>query len=125
MTASKTFDVASSGSQVLKFNGHPQYDALRVEFDSANSTGTDVDVTFKVDSETYDDAPAFGSFDATVKSTTAVDASTGDPHVGNTAMSRTVAVEIDETSGVGGVEGTVYAHNTSDPAQNADSFANR
>lgn len=127
MTAEKTFDVAASGDTVLYFNGHPDYDALRVDFDSANSTGTDVDVTFKIDADYQEDAKevGYGSLDATVKSVTAVDPSGGDPSEGNTALGRTVAVKIDETSGVGSVAGTVYAHNASDPAQNADAFAQR
>lgn len=127
MTAQKDFDVSSGGSQVLMFRGHPDYDAYRVEFDSNNSGSTATDVTFKVDSDTIGDAPAFGSFDATMDddSVTGLDVSTGDPHVGSMAAGRTVAVEINETGNTNGAEGTVYAHNASDPAQNADAFAQR
>jgi len=120
---SKTFSVTGGGSQVLMFNGHSRYDAFRVEFNSGNSDDTSTDVTIKVDSETYEDAPDFGSFDATVVSETGLDVSGGDPHVGTEASSRTVAVEVSTASA--SAEGTVYSHNASDPAQNAAAFANR
>jgi hypothetical protein len=124
----KDFDVATGGSTVLYFRGHPQYDALRVEFDGASGS-TDSDVTVKVD--TNDDvndveSNGFGAMDAEVYAETAVDPSSG-VSVGTTALARTVAVEIDETTNTGAqnAAGTVYLHNSSDPAENAQSFANR
>lgn len=123
----KTFDVASGGSTVLYFRGHPSYDAFRVEFDSGNSASTATDVTFKVDSNDEIDEVSdagFGAMDATVHTTTGADPSAGD-HVGTDASSRVVAVEIDETGSTDNAAGTVYAHNASDPAQNAQAFANR
>lgn len=126
MTAQKSFDVAAGGSQVLYFRGHPQYDALRVEFDGGNSGSTDVDVTYNADTRNnLDDVEAdgFGDMGYTVSTATGLDASSG-VNDGETGLARTVAVEINET-GAGDAQGTVYAHSESDPAENADAFASR
>lgn len=127
MTAQKSFDVAAGGSQVLYFRGHPQYDALRVEFDGANSGSTAVDVTYNADTRNnLDDVEAdgFGAMDYTVSTATGLDASAG-VNDGETGLARTVAVEVNETGGTSGAQGAVYAHNESDPAENADAFASR
>lgn len=127
MTASKSFNVSAGGSTVLYFNGHPDYDSMRVEFDGANSGSTSTDVTYKTDTNNNFNevkSAGFGSMDYTVKTSTGLDPSTG-VHDGNTAMSRIVAVEINEQGATSNAQGTVYLHNSSDPAENADSFANR
>jgi hypothetical protein len=127
MAPSKTFSVSSNGSSVLYFTGHELYDALRVVPDTASSGSTSTDITVKVDSnndlqEVKSDG--FGSMDATVDTFTGVDF-TAQNNNGTTKMARTVAVEIDETSGGGSADGTIELHSKDDPAQNADSFAAR
>jgi len=130
MPPSKDFTVADAGTEVVYLNGYPRYDAIRVEFDSANSGSTNTDLTYKVDTndELGDvESNGFASMDYQVDSTADIDPSTGDPHDGTTALGRTVAVQIVEDDGVsnGGVEGTVYLHSSTDNAETADSFANR
>lgn len=125
-TPSKSFDVAASGSTVLYFRGHPQYDAVRVEFDGS-STSADTDVTYKTDPESEVDvveSAGFGSMANTVQSTTALDPSSGATD-GTDALARTVAVEINEQGTTGNAAGTVKLHSSSDPAENAANFANK
>lgn len=127
MAPSKSFDVASGGSTVLYFRGHPRYDAFRVDFDSGSSGSAATDVTYKIDSESeinVVESNGFGSMDATVKADTGLDPSAG-ASSGTEAAGRVVAVEINETGATSNAAGTVYAHNASDPAQNAAAFAQR
>jgi hypothetical protein len=126
-TPSADFDVAGGGSDVMYFSGHPRYDAVRVDFDDGSSSSLNTDVTVKIDDN--DDvsdimAGGFGSMDATVYSASGVDPSSG-ASAGTDALGRVVAVEIDEQSGTDNAAGSVVLHSASDPAQNAQAFANR
>lgn len=125
MTASKDFDVSSSGSDVLYFRGHPSYDAIRVEFDGASGSA-DTDVTYRVSENDFENVngTSFGSVGYQVGSSTALDPSSG-AHDGEVSLARTVAIEINEQGGVGNAAGTVYLHNSSEEAQNAHAFANK
>jgi len=113
------------------FRGHPRYDALRIEFNSANTDSTSADVEVKVDSNdevSEVESNGFASMDATVFSESGIDASSTDETRGTEAMSRVVAVQISETEGTNtgeSVEATVKLHDASDPAQNGAAFANR
>lgn len=117
-TPQKTFDLAASGSTVLKFRGHPSYDAFRVDVE--NGAGN-ADINVYVDSDDELDNVDTGS-------ATQVDSATGvasGSSFGSEASGRTVLVEITEASTTDPIDGTVYAHNADDPAQNATAFANR
>lgn len=129
-TPSKTFSAPNAGSDTVYFAAHPRYDALRVEFNSADSGSTSADVEVKVDSNDEVDevqSNGYGSMDAVVYSDVGIDPSSGDPHTGTTAVGRVVAVQVSDTDGAnnGSADGTVYLHNADDPAQNAEAFANR
>lgn len=118
MTAQKSYDLGDGESTVLKFRGHPQYDAYRVENEVQPA-----DVTVYIDTDD-------GLDNVTTGSATQVDSVTGladGANYGTEAAARTVLVEIaDNTTGNGdGPEGVVYAHNASDPAENATAFASR
>lgn len=117
----KSFSVSGSGETVLHFRGHPRYDAVRVDLESGDTGATSTDVTVKVDSN--DEQVSFGSMDATVVSSTGIDASSNDKSVGTTAVARRVAVKV--SPGSSGAGGTVTLHNSSDPAQNAQAFVDR
>lgn len=121
-TPSKSFAVTGGGSDEYFFSAHPRYDALRVELDSANTDSTNTDVTVKVDADDDSDNVSFGSM-TTVYTDTGIDASSSDKNTGTTAVARTVAVQIEPDTN--SAEGTIYLHNSDDPAQNAQAFANR
>lgn len=131
MAPSKSFSVSDNGSQVVYLRGYPRYDAVRVDIDSANSSSTSVDLTFKIDSNdevSEVESNGFSNMDATVHSVTGIDGSAGDPSEGTTAVGRVVAVEVvenDTTTGTENVSGTVSLHQADDPAQSASAFANR
>jgi len=129
-TPSKTFSAPNAGSDTVYFRAHPRYDAVRVEFDSSASGSTSADVEVKIDSNdevSEVESNGFGAMDASVYTDTGIDASTGDPTTGTTAVGRVVAVQVSDTDGGanGTADGTVYLHPESDPAQNAEAFANR
>lgn len=119
--AQKDISVTGGGSDTVYLRGHDQYDAVRIDFDSSNSDGTDVDVTVKTDRNNDLDDLAFGSMETTVLSSTANDVSTGDPSYGTTKLARSVAVEVDVQTG-STAEATVNLHNASDSAMNADAY---
>lgn len=123
-----TQTVSSNGQDTFYFRGHPRYDAVRIDFNSGNSSGTDVDVDIRVrDDDDPRDANSntdYGNM-TEVDSWDAIDPSSGDPTRGTTAMARTMAVRVDETSSGGSVEFDIVRHRSDDPAQNAQSFANR
>lgn len=125
-TPSKSFDVASGGSDTLYFRGHPRYDAVRVEFDSADSGSADTDVTYYVDTnDEVDDVESNGTGAMTqVDSTTTLDPSSGATD-GTERVARVVAVEINEQGGTSNAAGTVKLHSADDPAESAAAFANR
>lgn len=120
MTAQKEYALADGGSTVLKFRGHPRYDAFRVE----NESGSSVDVNVYVSKDDELDEVSTGDADAVqVDSTTGL--GTGSNY-GTEVSARTVLVEVsDNTAGDGDPAGTVYAHDASDAAENAAAFANR
>jgi len=125
-TPQKSFDVTGGGSSAFFFRAHPRYDAVRVEFDSGNTTDTNTDVTVKIDSndEVSDvQSNGFGSMDATVYTDTGIDASSSDVNTGTDAVGRTVGVQIEPDTA--DAAGTIYLHPADDPAQNASAFANR
>jgi len=118
MTAQKSYDLGDGESTVLKFRGHPRYDAFRVENEVQPA-----DVTVYVGTDDELD-------NVTTANATEVDSVTGlaaGSNYGTEAASRTVLVEIaDNTTADGdGPEGTVYGHDADDPAENATAFANR
>lgn len=115
---SKTFDLSASGSTVLKFNGHPGYDAFRVDVEGG-SGNANVNVYVSKDDEL--DNVTTGSA-ALVDSTTGVGSGSS---FGSEVSARTVLVEITEGSTSDPIDGTVYGHNASDPAENGAAFANR
>lgn len=126
----KSFSAPNAGSDTVYFRAHPRYDAIRVEFDSANSGSTSADVEVKIDSNDEVDeveSNGFGAMDASVYSDTGIDTSSGDPSTGTTAVGRVVAVQVSDNDAAanGTADGTVYLHNASDPAQSAEAFANR
>lgn len=130
MAPSKDFSAADAGSDTVYLPGHPRYDAIRIEFDSANSGSTSADVTVKVDHNndvSEVESNGFGSVDYQVESWTGIDASSGDPTRGTTALGRVVAVQVSDSDGAanGSADGTVYLHDSSDPAENGQAFANR
>jgi hypothetical protein len=117
----KSYDLAEDGSTVLKFRGHPNYDAFRVENDDTEP----VDVTVYVNPDDELDNVSTGDADTSQVDSADVAA---DANYGTTASARTVLVELAESaeSDTGdGPSGTVYGHNASDPAENATAFANR
>lgn len=111
----KSYALGDGESTVLKFRGHPRYDAFRVENDG---TG-EVDVTVYVNTDDELD-------NVTTGNSTEVDSTTlaASSNYGTEASSRTVLVEMVEGTGTGAA-GTVYGHNANDPAENATAFANR
>jgi hypothetical protein len=118
MTAQKSYDLGNDESTVLKFRGHPRYDAFRVENEAKPA-----DVTVYVDTD--DELENVDTNSATqVDNTTGLGAGS---NYGTKASSRTVLVEIADNDGSDsdGPNGVVYAHDASDPAQNATAFASR
>jgi hypothetical protein len=111
----KSYDLGDGESTVLKFRGHPEYDAFRVENDA---TG-EVDVTVYVNTDDELDNVTTGN-STQIESTTLAAGS----NYGTEAASRTVLVELVEGTGTG-TAGTVYGHNAHDPAENATAFASR
>lgn len=114
----KTFDLASDGSTVLKFRGHPNYDAFRVEVDGGAGTA---DVNYYVDSDDELDNVDTGS----ATQLDSVDGLTSGDTDGTKVAGRTVLVEVIETTTSDPVNGTVYGHDATDNAENATAFANR
>jgi len=115
---SKTFDLSASGSTVLKFRGHPRYDAFRVDVENGSGNA---DVNVYVDTDDELDNVDTGS-------ATQVDSADGvasGSSFGTEVSARTVLVEITEASTSDPIDGTVYGHNAHDPAENGASFANR
>lgn len=123
-----TFTISAGNSDTYYLRGHPRNDAVRVDFDSANSGSTDVDIEVRVydkdDPRAADSNSDFSSMDS-VYSSTANDVSSGDPHFGHHGLARTVAVQVSNNATSGNADGEVKVHNSSDPAQSGASFANR
>jgi hypothetical protein len=124
----QTFDVAAGGSTTIYYRGYPDYDAIRVDFDSSNSGSTGTDITFNTysdnDPRDADERGDFGNMD-TVSSSTGQDVTSGDPSYGTGAVSRVVAVEINETGGTSGCAGSVSLHKETDSEQTKEAFLNR
>ena len=116
----KSYALADGGTTVLKFRGHPNYDAFRVE----NESGSSVDVNFYVSKNDELDQVSTGDSD-TVQLDSTTGLATGSNY-GTEVSARTVLVEVsDNTAGDGDPAGTVYGHNAHDQAENATSFVNR
>jgi hypothetical protein len=122
MSGSKSFDVSANGSTVVFLRGHPRNDAVRVDTDgTSGTTGTDVTIGVHTNDE-FDDI-SFG--DTTTVESVSGDGFDGSTAASTTALARTVAVEINETSGGGNAAGTVVLHGEDDPAENGEAFASR
>lgn len=122
-------DVAQNGSETYYLDGHPRYDAVRLEVDSSSTGSADSTIEFR----TYDkddvraakDNGDFSSMD-TVDTYSNVDASSGDPKYSTQGLGRVVAVQVTENANTAsGITGTLVMHNSDDPNQNAHAFANR
>lgn len=118
--AQKSFDVATGTTETFKFNGHPSYDAFRVDVDGGSGSA---DIAYYV--STNDEFDNVDTASATqVDSASGITSGGSD---GSEVSARTVIVEITETTNTGSqnVSGVIYGHGSSDPAQNGAAFANR
>lgn len=116
----KSYDLGEGESTVLKFRGHPDYDAFRVE----NETEL-ADVTVYVNPD--DELDNVGTGDAGTSQVASTTDLAAGANFGTEASARTVLVEISDSEGSSGdgPNGTVYGHNAHDQAENATAFANR